>query len=298
MGNGQFHIVSEAIIREIERKKQILDKHVAYDLLRSHKKRRALQTEALKHSVSLELEGYTTNTSEAARRKAHEKHRGEADIIQAFDWGILNYQEGEPVSPQYIEELGKRVEPIANAKGFRRNGDNVRILGATWSPPRSEKLPRELALFYSDNSLIVNPVEKAVHAHFHVARIHPFNDGNGRTARLLQNIVLQKGGYLPAAISRSERGEYLALIDRAVDSYIIANGSLDYPMDAYREKVIDAVLKREGLTDKEKGYYAGLGEVILRARMTPQQTEFFNFLALKIRDTMNREAEKISGSYD
>ena len=41
--------------------------------------------------------------------------------------------------------------------------------------------------------------ETAFVAHRRLVEIHPFNDGNGRTARLLMNLVLLRGGYPPVA---------------------------------------------------------------------------------------------------
>ena len=52
-----------------------------------------------------------------------------------------------------------------------------------------------------------------VHAHFE--RIHPFLDGNGRTGRLLLNLVLVRLGYPPAIIYKRERGTYLKALQRA-----------------------------------------------------------------------------------
>ena len=42
--------------------------------------------------------------------------------------------------------------------------------------------------------------ETAFTAHRRLVDIHPFNDGNGRTARLLMNLVLIKGGFPPVAV--------------------------------------------------------------------------------------------------
>lgn len=52
-------------------------------------------------------------------------------------------------------------------------------------------------------------------AHFRLAAIHPFADGNGRTARLLMNLLLLRGGYPPVAVRPEDRKTYLDALERA-----------------------------------------------------------------------------------
>ena len=54
--------------------------------------------------------------------------------------------------------------------------------------------------------------ETAFTAHRRLVNIHPFNDGNGRTARLLMNLVLLRGGYPPVAVRPEDRAAYLAAL--------------------------------------------------------------------------------------
>jgi Fic family protein len=49
-------------------------------------------------------------------------------------------------------------------------------------------------------------------AHRRLVEIHPFNDGNGRTARLLMNLVLLRGGYPPVAVRPEDRPAYLSAL--------------------------------------------------------------------------------------
>jgi Fic family protein len=51
--------------------------------------------------------------------------------------------------------------------------------------------------------------QTAFAAHRRLLDIHPFNDGNGRTARLLMNLILIRGGYPPVAVRPEDRPAYL-----------------------------------------------------------------------------------------
>ncbi len=57
--------------------------------------------------------------------------------------------------------------------------------------------------------------ETAFAAHRQVVDIHPFNDGNGRTARLLMNLLLIRGGYPPIAVRPQDRPAYLGALQEA-----------------------------------------------------------------------------------
>ena len=57
--------------------------------------------------------------------------------------------------------------------------------------------------------------EAAFTAHRRLVEIHPFNDGNGRTARLLMNLVLIRGGYPPLAVRPEDRPAYVRALQQA-----------------------------------------------------------------------------------
>lgn len=52
-------------------------------------------------------------------------------------------------------------------------------------------------------------------AHRRLVEIHLFNDGNGRTARLLMNLVLIRGGYSPITVRPEDRAGYIAALQEA-----------------------------------------------------------------------------------
>jgi len=284
--HNPLRLVSESILSEIRRAKERLESMPGYHLCNSQQKRNALRKEAIKHSVSIELAGYDTSTTKGKREKARERNRSEKNLVNALEWGLQNYP--SELSEDFIREIGKRVDPEINSRGYRK--DRVRVIGAMWSPPAPEKIEREMREFLFENSCLDNVIEKALHTHFHIARIHPFYDGNGRTARLVQNIMLESAGFPPAAVRESERLEYMQLLDEAIDSYRVAEGNLDYRKNARRQKLYQHISKPE-LSEKEREYAVRIALELVRAKMSSKQNEFYNFMALKIWDALRQEVD-------
>ena len=93
-----------------------------------------------------------------------------------------------------------------NAGVFRRT--QVRILGSRHIPPNPLKinsLIEDMVSWYYENYSKLSVPELAAWIHFKFVHIHPFIDGNGRTARLIMNLVLIQHGYPPAVILYLDR---------------------------------------------------------------------------------------------
>jgi Fic family protein len=74
-----------------------------------------------------------------------------------------------------------------------------RIAGSPVVFPNPLKIP-ELMRQFGEWLSTAEPVPSAsFEAHFRLSAIHPFSDGNGRTCRLLMNLLLLRGGYPPAS---------------------------------------------------------------------------------------------------
>ncbi|HEY0457692.1 MAG TPA: Fic family protein [Pyrinomonadaceae bacterium] len=58
----------------------------------------------------------------------------------------------------------------------------------------------------------VNPIILAARFHYRFIRIHPFDDGNGRVARILMNFILMQFGYPPAIIKTEDKENYYAVL--------------------------------------------------------------------------------------
>ena len=73
-------------------------------------------------------------------------------------------------------------------------------------------------------------------AHFRLTAIHPFSDGNGRTARLLMNLLLVRGGYVPIAVRPKDRNTYLEALEEGSTTGDVAR------FDAFLFERLDATL--------------------------------------------------------
>lgn len=99
---------------------------------------------------------------------------------------------------------------------YRR--DRVRVVGSSRIFPNPLKVPQLMGELLSNLNVQageLHPATLAARAHYGLVAVHPFIDGNGRTARLLMNLLLIRAGYPPALIPVTGRAEYYAALEEA-----------------------------------------------------------------------------------
>ena len=133
----------------------------------------------------------------------------------------------------YLDDLLKDDNPITewNIKGIHQlvlkdiddenagkyRNENVTIKGANHIPPDYlvvSELMEQLIVNYN-NWKSYHPIIRAALLHGELVKIHPFVDGNGRTSRLLMNLDLMSGGYVPLIIKKENRLKYYEALDKA-----------------------------------------------------------------------------------
>lgn len=90
-----------------------------------------------------------------------------------------------------------------------------RVAGSAAIFPAPAKIPDLMAQFGRWLAAQPASLEAAFECHLRLVSIHPFADGNGRTARLLMNLVLLRAGFPPVAIRPEDRLAYLAALEAA-----------------------------------------------------------------------------------
>ena len=103
----------------------------------------------------------------------------------------------------------------ANAGCYRTVA--VRISGSTVVLPNPIKVPDLMTEFikWIKTANNIHPIDLAAEAHYRLVSIHPFVDGNGRTARLMMNMILLMTGYPPAIIAKRDRLAYITALEKA-----------------------------------------------------------------------------------
>lgn len=134
----------------------------------------------------------------------------------------------------YVEDVVRRAESLSewqirnlhrlvlkqidddNAGTYRRL--NVTIAGARHVPPDMLLVPEQMVAllhWYDHESVSLHPIERAARLHSDFVKIHPFVDGNGRTARLLLNLELMKCGFPAIVLPVERRLAYYQALDKA-----------------------------------------------------------------------------------
>lgn len=122
-----------------------------------------------------------------------------------------------PLSHETIKNIhDKLLDNIDARKGYRTH--DIHILGQPFkpSPARYVRADMELLLkWYAQNENKMHPLALVILFHHKFENIHPFSDGNGRTGRILMNLILLSKGYPPLIIPKTKREEYLSVMSEA-----------------------------------------------------------------------------------
>lgn len=140
-------------------------------------------------------------------------HKAGIELVEKF------VEKKKKLNDDFIKNLHKVIlKNIDDASAGVYRKTNVRILGAIHIPPNATKIPRlidEFLEWYYSNRYCMPVPELAAYVHYKLVCIHPFIDGNGRTSRLIMNLILMQNGYPPAVILNMDRKKYYRVLKYA-----------------------------------------------------------------------------------
>lgn len=174
------------------------------------------------------IEGNTLSRAETAlvvekgitvSGKTLEEHLEAINHVLALDFiKSQAFKKRQDITENDILEIHKLIlTKIDQTNAGRYRRVPVRIAGSAVIMPNAVKVPELMKEFIEwlkkDSS--DHPITISAQAHYKLVSIHPFVDGNGRTARLLMNLILLQEGYPPAIIQKEKRNRYINAIEKA-----------------------------------------------------------------------------------
>ncbi|MBI5399841.1 Fic family protein [Candidatus Saganbacteria bacterium] len=204
------------LFKEIDRKKALIDQARPLPAIILDKLTEYLDIEWTYNSNA--IEGNTMTRQETMlilkegltiSGKSMREHLEVTNHKNAIDYLAELLTKVEPITQKDVKRIHFLVlEGINNENAGKYRSVEVYISGTTYLPPKPAEVP-ELMLDFSkwlverQELQDLHPVKLAAEAHYKFVTIHPFIDGNGRTARLLMNLILMKYGY-PIAVLECE----------------------------------------------------------------------------------------------
>lgn len=138
-----------------------------------------------------------------------------ANHDRAFSYVKRAVAEGRLLDEEMLKDIHALLMENIMVGGVYRNVE-VRITGAGFRPPAPQEMFRQMRWFFADmprQREKLNAIEWAAWTHAEFVRIHPFPDGNGRTARMLMNLQLLTEGFQPISIAKEERLAYYEALE-------------------------------------------------------------------------------------
>lgn len=215
------------------------------------------------------------------------EHLEATNHAEAFDYLTkLAHDENAPLTLDNIFSLHRLVMDKLDPQAGQFRQAYVHIAGALIEPPPARNLPKLMQEWLSwvngQERKQYHPIVQATIAHHGFETLHPFNGGNGRTGRLLLNLLLMRSGYVPALLVKNWRGGYISALRNADSGNysplanligLAVEGGLDLYLKACADAPND-LLKPLAELAKESGYDVNyLGLLIRQGRIEATKRE-------------------------
>jgi len=136
-----------------------------------------------------------------------------------------------------VDNQGNKIKKKATPGEYKKLPNHVLQADGTIhryvEPLQVQSEIENLCEWIKENIEKINPLIVAAVAHYNFVRIHPFDDGNGRGARILMNLILIKKGFPPAIIKNEKRRQYIEALAAA------DNGNLNRFIEFVAESCIE-----------------------------------------------------------
>lgn len=296
--------LNEDIKKRLEEKKERLDRLRPLPVQALKKLREQFELEMTYNSNAIEGNSLTLKetylviseglTIKGKPLKDHLEAKNHTEAL-VYLYDLINKDKKHTISEHLIRSLHHLVVQDTDKEwaGQYRNS-NVMITGADHKPPEAFGVPRlvrELIEWVKIENSRIHIVELAAMFHHKLVYIHPFFDGNGRTARLAMNVFLLQAGFPLVIVLKNDRKKYyrvLALADKGQYEPLVRfiAQAVERSLDIYFKVLTPATKKKEiflPLADlsKQSSYSAKYLNLLARSGKLEAHKEGRDWLASK-----------------
>ena len=229
------------------------------------------------NSLTLKETYLVINEGLTIKGKPLKDHLEAKDHSEALQWLYETVQSRgrHTISEMLIRNIHSLVvhNTDKNWAGRYRNS-NVIIGGAQHTPPDAMEVSELMRLFtvWLRKNQTMSPIELAALAHHRLVNIHPFFDGNGRTARLFMNLLIMRHGYPLVIILKNDRKKYYQVLAQADEKNYTP---LVHFVAQAIERSLDMYLKVLTPIGKSREKYQKLSEL---SKKTSYSAKYLNLL--------------------
>jgi Fic family protein len=240
------------LLARIDQKKQRLDKlqPLPSDLIKNLDEWYRVELTYTSNAI----EGNTLSRRETAlvvdkgltiQGKSLVEHLEAVNHAEAVDYirKLASHTKPNDITQDTILEIHKFIlSKIDDTNAGRYRNVPIRVTGSSHVFPNHMRVAELMTEFIQDlheKAKTMHPCLLASYAHYTLVGIHPFVDGNGRTARLLMNLILQQCGYPPAIIRKEDRLKYINALEQGrIESSMtnfdtLISGAVEHSLDIY-----------------------------------------------------------------
>lgn len=212
--------------------------------------------------------------------KSLKEHLEAKDHYEALNYlyDFIEKDSRHTVSEVFIRSIQQLVVKDTDPQfaGAYRTG-NVMITGSNHTPPEATKITSEmnkLIRWIQKERSKLHPIELAALLHHKLVYIHPFFDGNGRTARLVMNLFLMQCGYPLVLILKNDCKRYYDALTKADgDDYLSFVRFIALAV----ERSLNIYLKALLPSSQNKEVASPLSEI---SKKVPYSEKYLNLLAV------------------
>ncbi|MCW1930255.1 MAG: Fic family protein [Candidatus Kerfeldbacteria bacterium] len=229
------------------------------------------------NSLTLKETFLVINEGITIKGKPLKDHLEAKDHTEALEWLYSEIQahSRHTISEMFIRNIHALVVHNTDKEwAGRYRNSNVIIGGAKHNPPDAIEVPNLMNQFvqWIRKNQKISIIELAALAHHRLVHIHPFFDGNGRTARLFMNVLTMQKGYPLVIILKNDRKKYYDVLAQADNEHykplvIFIAQAIERSLDLYLKVLTPSHQPREK--------FYPLSEI---APKTPYSAKYLNLL--------------------